>query len=1021
MEDVRDLKELQIDALREVANIGAGHAATALSQLTNRRIMISVPQINIVRLEEVPDLLGNPQDVVAAVLMHMLGDLTGRTLLLFPESVGRRVCDMLLRRPVGTTAVFDALEQSCLKQAGNILAGAYLNALSDFMGMLLLPSVPSLVVDLSAAVLTTTYLNFGHERDFVFCVETEFHIDSGEGLRGDFLLLPDLASPTATFDAIRVTCPVTAPALSERDLAVLRSFARRIDASDAGAHNNLGVLYYQKGLVPEAIQEFTRALELDPKMQVAQRNLEIAYHHTGFYDRRVAELKERLRAAPDERDARWELGRAYAILGQYDQAVEEFEELLVHAPKDVAAIIQLGLAEKNRGRPEVATEWFLRAQEIEPTSTVVQFYLGEIYYNRGLNDAALTALQRAVQLNPDNANAHYLMAFVLGDMGRHQDARGASKRAIALNPPLARAQTNLSLERYNAERKSQQQRLLEQPEPQIAEGSALAHYNLGLAFRQKGYYVEAQREYRLALERGEDRRLVLQAMAEVNLLRRDFAAALEMYETLIREVPDSPKLWNERGVVLHQMGRTGEALTAYRQATDIDPKYGIAWNNVGVVLAHQGETEDAIEAFRTALRQQSTFAAARLNLALLLFHLRRFQLSLEAYRQVLAEKPESAPAWNGVGLVLVELKRFQDARNAFVRAVEADPNHAGAHYNLSFTLSNLGDFDGALRATKRALELDPYYVTQKFVLTIDLQFEEGMIGVVPEISADVTTETIGTDFAFDQRLLDNIFQELAPPPSLAAGLAEKKPKDEALALARDYVSKGLLDLAVAEAARATQRGADPADAATLIGDIYARRGLHGEALDRYREARTQDAARTGALAAYGAALELDPRYVQVWLELGRLHEQKEEWEDAQRAYEQALDQLPTFHEAAMALADLLRRTGRARAAIIRLANLLEQDPYDLDALLLLGRALLDDKRTDAAVEAFRRILKFDPEHIGALFHLGVALARVHRYAEAVEAWERVTRIEPGGPFAQRARMHARTALDLQHIFASDAA
>jgi len=205
MEDVRELKELQIDALREVANIGAGHAATALSQLTNRRIMISVPQINIVRLEEVPDLLGNPQDVVAAVLMHMLGDLTGRTLLLFPEAVGRRLCDILLRRPIGTTAGFDTLEQSCLKEAGNILSGAYMNALSDFMGMLLLPSVPSLVVDLSAAVLTTTYLNFGHERDFVFCVETEFHIDSGEGLRGDFLLLPDLASLKAIFDAIRLT------------------------------------------------------------------------------------------------------------------------------------------------------------------------------------------------------------------------------------------------------------------------------------------------------------------------------------------------------------------------------------------------------------------------------------------------------------------------------------------------------------------------------------------------------------------------------------------------------------------------------------------------------------------------------------------------------------------------------------------------------------------------------------------------------------------------------------------------
>src|SRR2546430_5966826 len=114
MEDVRDLKALQIDALREVANIGAGHAATALSQLTNRRIMISVPQINIVRLEEVPDLLGDPQEGVAAVLMHMLGDLTGRTLLLFPESVGRRGWAMLLRLPVGQTPGFDAFGRSCL-------------------------------------------------------------------------------------------------------------------------------------------------------------------------------------------------------------------------------------------------------------------------------------------------------------------------------------------------------------------------------------------------------------------------------------------------------------------------------------------------------------------------------------------------------------------------------------------------------------------------------------------------------------------------------------------------------------------------------------------------------------------------------------------------------------------------------------------------------------------------------------------------------------------------------------------
>ena len=206
MDDPHELKELQVDALREVANIGAGHAATALSQLTDRRIMISVPRINMVRSESVPNLLGDPEQVVVAVLMHMLGDLTGRTVLILPESNAMLLSDMLLRRPPGTTTNLGELEASSLKEAGNILGGAYMNALSDFMGMMLLPSVPSLIVDLAGAVLTTVHLNFGRDRDFVFCVETDFRFEeSDQELRGHFLLFPDMASLKNIFDAIRVS------------------------------------------------------------------------------------------------------------------------------------------------------------------------------------------------------------------------------------------------------------------------------------------------------------------------------------------------------------------------------------------------------------------------------------------------------------------------------------------------------------------------------------------------------------------------------------------------------------------------------------------------------------------------------------------------------------------------------------------------------------------------------------------------------------------------------------------------
>jgi chemotaxis protein CheC len=204
MTDLKALKETQLDALREVANIGAGHAATALSQMTGSKIMISVPQITITSLEEIPTAIEDDEEPIAAVLMHMLGDLTGRTLLVFPRPTALRLAELMLNRP-GQVHQLGELEQSALKEAGNILSGAYMNALSDFLGLMLLPSPPSLAVDMSTAVLTTAYLQFGTDRDTIFAVETQFYMEEQrERLRGFFLLLPDAASLHAMLRAVRV-------------------------------------------------------------------------------------------------------------------------------------------------------------------------------------------------------------------------------------------------------------------------------------------------------------------------------------------------------------------------------------------------------------------------------------------------------------------------------------------------------------------------------------------------------------------------------------------------------------------------------------------------------------------------------------------------------------------------------------------------------------------------------------------------------------------------------------------------
>jgi cytochrome c-type biogenesis protein CcmH/NrfG len=114
----------------------------------------------------------------------------------------------------------------------------------------------------------------------------------------------------------------------------------------------------------------------------------------------------------------------------------------------------------------------------------------------------------------------------------------------------------------------------------------------------------------------------------------------------------------------------------------------------------------------------------------------------------------------------------------------------------------------------------------------------------------------------------------------------------------------------------------------------------------------------------------------------------------------------------------VRRTESPAAAIELLVPLLETDPYDLEALAALGRALLEDGRPRQAVEALERVLRFDPEHRAALFHRGAAHARERRFQDAVDDWERVIQLDPAGVLASEARSRARSARDLQHIFAT---
>lgn len=197
------LNERQLDALKEISNIGMGHAATALSQLVGETIFLRVPRVTVTDIAQVPDLMGGAERVVIGITLRILGDARGNILLVFPKESAQQLLACLLRQNEAEP-ILNELGASTLKEVGNILASAYLNALGSLLHMTLIPSVPMLAHDMAGAVIDYVLIELSQEGDLALMVETEFHgvTAATQGIKGHFFLLPDPASLGLILDAV---------------------------------------------------------------------------------------------------------------------------------------------------------------------------------------------------------------------------------------------------------------------------------------------------------------------------------------------------------------------------------------------------------------------------------------------------------------------------------------------------------------------------------------------------------------------------------------------------------------------------------------------------------------------------------------------------------------------------------------------------------------------------------------------------------------------------------------------------
>ena len=187
---IDDLNNLQLDVLKEIGNIGAGNAATALAKLLNRKIDMDVPRTKILGFQEVSETLGGAELPVVGILLKVSGDLTGNIMFILQQKAACMLVNMLMCRPLDEMHDFSELEISALKEIGNILAGSYLSALSSLTNLTIVPSVPDLAIDMAGAILSVPAIEFGKVGDTVLYIETEFS-EGFEKVVGDFFLVPD--------------------------------------------------------------------------------------------------------------------------------------------------------------------------------------------------------------------------------------------------------------------------------------------------------------------------------------------------------------------------------------------------------------------------------------------------------------------------------------------------------------------------------------------------------------------------------------------------------------------------------------------------------------------------------------------------------------------------------------------------------------------------------------------------------------------------------------------------------------
>ncbi|WZL82912.1 chemotaxis protein CheC [Vallitaleaceae bacterium 9-2] len=191
--DYNSLDSMHLDILREIGNIGAGNATTALSQMINKKIDMGVPQVNVLEFKELAEVLGGAENPIVGILIGVEGQINGMMMFVLEQKSAHNLVNMLMERDIDRFEDFTEMDLSALNEIGNIIAGAYLSSLSTLTNLKIIGTVPNMAIDMAGAILSVPAIEFGKVGDRALLIQTDFGGEL-ERVFGYFILIPELDS-----------------------------------------------------------------------------------------------------------------------------------------------------------------------------------------------------------------------------------------------------------------------------------------------------------------------------------------------------------------------------------------------------------------------------------------------------------------------------------------------------------------------------------------------------------------------------------------------------------------------------------------------------------------------------------------------------------------------------------------------------------------------------------------------------------------------------------------------------------